>query len=187
MATQRARKAKTSPASSASSMLSLGRPAASLDPPSRRSTSRETVTTGHREVGGTAAFVDMTDGIRSEQQRDMMLHAQEHAAKVDPHDAVPLTFGDIGRRHDLLFHARIAESEVETPECLDSLIQRYLHISGSRHVAPNCDRAAASLFNHACRGPAFRAAIVGSLSSIGHLQSSFSGVTGNSRTRLPVA
>src|SRR3954452_11326362 len=84
MATQRARKAKTSPASSASSMLSLGRPAASLDPPSRRSTSRETVTTGRREVGGTAAFVDMTDDIRSEQQRDLMLHAQEHAAKVDP-------------------------------------------------------------------------------------------------------
>src|SRR3954452_15689280 len=115
MATQRARKAKTSPASSASSMLSLGRPAASLDPPSRRSTCRETVTTGRREVGGTAAFVDMTDDIRSEQQRDLMLHAQEHAAKVDPHDAVPLTFGDIGRRHDRLFHARIVESESRRP------------------------------------------------------------------------
>src|SRR3954453_10841903 len=68
---------------------------------------------------------------------------------------------DNRRRHDRLFHAGIVESEVEAPECLDSLIQRYLHISGSRHVAPNCDRAAASLFNHACRGPAFRAAIVG--------------------------
>ena len=49
-------------------------------------------------------------------QRDLVLHAQEHAAEVDGDDPVPFLLGDIGGRAGLLFGAGVVEGDVETPE-----------------------------------------------------------------------
>jgi hypothetical protein len=49
-----------------------------------------------------------------EHQRDLVLHAHEHAPEVDRDDPLPFLLGDIGRRVDLLFGAGVVECDVET-------------------------------------------------------------------------
>ena len=63
-----------------------------------------------------------------EHQRDLMLHAQEHAAEAGADDALPLLFGDISRRRHRLFVPGVVEGEVQATEHFDRLVERSLHV-----------------------------------------------------------
>ena len=89
-----------------------------------------------------------------EDQRDLVLHAQEHAAEVDVDDPVPLLLVVVrGRGRLLRLDAGVVEGEVQPPERLDRLRQGRLHVLGPRHVAPHGDRPPALLLDQAGRLP----------------------------------
>ena len=64
-----------------------------------------------------------TDGTASflEHQWDLVLHAQEHAPEIDPHDTIPLVLREIGSRFNWLFNTGIIECEIEASEHLTVL------------------------------------------------------------------
>jgi hypothetical protein len=84
-------------------------------------------------------------------QGDLVSHAKEHAPEVDADDPVPLLLLEIGCRRERLFDARIVEGEVEAPESPDRLLQGGPYIVILRHIAPDGERVASCLFDHARR------------------------------------
>ncbi len=97
---------------------------------------------------GTRGGVHNRAAALFEHQRDLVLHAQEHAAEVDGDDPVPLLLRDIGHRRCRLFNTGVVEGGVQPPEGFDGLIQSRRHVLGARHVAPDGERPSASLFDH---------------------------------------
>ena len=96
-----------------------------------------------------------------EQQRNLVLHAQEHATEVDIDDPVPVCFRELGHRLNRLFDAGVVEGEVEAPERLDGPVQRTFHLFGPCHVAPDAERAPAVFFDQARGFPEVRFRNVG--------------------------
>src|SRR5215217_6580888 len=88
-----------------------------------------------------------------EHQRNLVLHAQEHAAEVDGDGPVPLLLRDVAHRLDLVFHAGVVEGDVQPPERFDGLVQGRLHVLASRHVAGDGESALAEFFDPARRVP----------------------------------
>jgi len=87
-----------------------------------------------------------------EDQRDLVLHAQEYAAEVDVDDPVPLLLVVVcgwSRRPRL--DARVVEGEVQPPEGFGGLGEGRLHVLGPRHVAADGERPPALFLNHADR------------------------------------
>ena len=80
-------------------------------------------------------------------QRDLVFHAQEHAAEVNGDDPVPLLLGEISRCRHRLFGAGVVEGEIKTSESFDGPVQRTLHVLGVGHVAPDTERARAEFFD----------------------------------------
>src|SRR5207248_10915042 len=71
-----------------------------------------------------------------EHQRDLVLHAQEDAAKVDVDDPVPLLLVVVRSRRRLSrLDAGVVKCEVEPPECSGGLFQGGFHIVGLCDVA----------------------------------------------------
>ena len=87
-----------------------------------------------------------------EHERDLMLHAQKDAAKVDVDDPVPLLLVVVGGWSRLLrLDARVVEGEVQPSESLARLLERGLHAVGLCDVAPDRQCAAALLLDQARR------------------------------------
>jgi hypothetical protein len=86
-----------------------------------------------------------------EHERDLVLHAQEHAAKADPDDAVPFGLADLGDRLDGLFDAGVVEGQIEPPELVDGRLKRRLHILRTRHVARDRESPSAGFFDQTGR------------------------------------
>ncbi len=87
-----------------------------------------------------------------EDQRNLVLHAQEDAAEVDVDDPVPLLLVVLrGRSRLPRLDARVVEGEVQPPESLNGLGQGRLHVLGPRHVAPDGERPPALLLDQAGR------------------------------------
>src|SRR5439155_27011408 len=63
-----------------------------------------------------------------EHQRNLVFQAQEHTAKIDADDPVPLLLGDFGSGRDWLFNACVVEGKVEAAELLKSSVQSSLHL-----------------------------------------------------------
>src|SRR5438067_9525721 len=83
---------------------------------------------------------------------DFVLHAEEHAAKVDVDDPVPLLVVVLrGRSWLPRLDTSVVESEVEPAESLNCLGHRLLYILGPRHVTPNRHCARALFFYQAGR------------------------------------
>ena len=83
-----------------------------------------------------------------EQQRDLVLQAQEHAFEVDGDDPVPFLFGDLGGRLGLLLGAGVVEGVVQAPEPLHCLGKRGLHVRAASHVAADGEGLAAEDLDH---------------------------------------
>src|SRR5256886_14408345 len=80
---------------------------------------------------GTRGGVHDRTAALLEDQRDLILHAQEYAAEIYVEDPVPLLLVQFrGRCQCLLFHAGVVEGEVQPPERLDGLVQGRLHVPG---------------------------------------------------------
>ena len=99
---------------------------------SGRSRGRRIGETDDAELGGAvggAAREALDPGARGgvddraaavlEQERDLVLHAQEDAREVDVDDPVPVVFGDVGGRCGAEFDAGVVERDVETAERVD--------------------------------------------------------------------
>ncbi len=86
-----------------------------------------------------------------EHELDLVLHAQESAAEVDCHEAVPLVVADLGGRLDRLLDARVVEGDVQATESLHRGVQCRFDVVGARDVAGHGERLAASLLDHASR------------------------------------
>jgi hypothetical protein len=83
-----------------------------------------------------------------------VLHAQEHAAKVDVEDSIPLLFVVIrGRRRLPRFDARVVEGEVQTAEPLSGLREGRVDVLGTGDVTPDGKRPPALRFDQAGRLP----------------------------------
>ena len=66
-----------------------------------------------------------------EDQRNLVLHAQEDAAQVDVDDPVPLLLVVVGGRSRLpRLDAGVVEGEVQPAKGFDRLVQRRLHVVG---------------------------------------------------------
>src|SRR5437660_4996363 len=101
---------------------------------------------------GTRGGVHDRPAALLEDQGDLILHAQEDAAEIDVEDPVPLLLVQFrGRCQFLLFDAGVVEGEVQPPEHLNGLFQGRPHVLGPRHVAPDGERPAALLLDHANR------------------------------------
>ena len=81
---------------------------------------------------------------------DLLLHAQEHAAQVHGHQAVPLVFGHVDDRLHRLFDARIVEGEIEPAERLDRLRDGGFDFVGAGHVTDQCNRLPADFADELC-------------------------------------
>jgi hypothetical protein len=88
-----------------------------------------------------------------EHEFNLVLHAQEGAAEVDRHQAVPLFVGDLGGRPDRLLDARVVEGDIQAAEPLDRRVERRLDLVTARDVAGHGERPAAGLLDHAGRLP----------------------------------
>jgi hypothetical protein len=88
-----------------------------------------------------------------QQQRNLVLHAQEDSTEVDVDDSVPLLRSKISRWLNRLFDAGVVEGEVEATECFHGLVQGGLNILHSRHVALNRQCSPARFFDQAGRLP----------------------------------
>jgi hypothetical protein len=63
-----------------------------------------------------------------EQQRDLVLQAEEDAAEVDGDDPIPFLLGNLGGRLGLLLGACVVECVVEASERLDRLVKCGLYV-----------------------------------------------------------
>jgi hypothetical protein len=76
-----------------------------------------------------------------EDKRNLVLHAQEHAAEINVDDPVPLVLLVVRGCSRLPgFDAGVVKGEVQSPESLNGFGQGSLHVIGPRHVAPDGDR-----------------------------------------------
>jgi hypothetical protein len=74
--------------------------------------------------------------------RDLELHAQEHAAQVDPEELVHvLRIASVQRAHGAL-PARVVEREVQSPEAVHRLFDGGSHVALRRHIALHEERLA---------------------------------------------
>jgi hypothetical protein len=86
-----------------------------------------------------------------EHELDLVRHAQESAAEVDCHEAVPFVVADLGGRLDRLLDARVVEGDVEAVEPLHRGLQCRFDVLGARDGAGHGERLAAGLLDHASR------------------------------------
>jgi hypothetical protein len=71
--------------------------------------------------------------------RHHVLHAQEHAAQVDGHEAIPVLFRHIRDRTVRLLDAGIVEGHVDAAIRADALFHGGLHVRALAHVASHGD------------------------------------------------
>jgi hypothetical protein len=86
-----------------------------------------------------------------EHELDLVLHAQEGAAEVDRHEAVPLAVADLASRLDRLLDTRVVEGDVQATEPLDGGLQRRFDVLAAHDVARHRKGLAACLLDHAGR------------------------------------
>jgi hypothetical protein len=83
-----------------------------------------------------------------EHERNLVLHAEENAVKIDVDDAIPLLFVVLGDGCGALWlDACIVKSEVEAAERVSGFVQCGFDLIALRHIATHRECATASLLD----------------------------------------